>query len=477
MKNKLTNKYTVILSMVLVSALSACTKDQDFGKLQDAGIAQSISGTTSTDNPSSGCAGSGCPVVCPGDPSCPSGVNTATDSFTISQTSNNKVDILFVVDNSGSMGDNQANLANAFSGFIAPFSTSNVDYQIGVVSTTVRDAGYTSSYNFAQSLTIFNQGSNFSDGNPYLDPVVGKLLRRTNNDKVIKKGSTQDVVRQFAGRCTHLETWNHSGTLRSYFATDSSCPSGTAGLGNVQIGSYGNGYEQGLNSVIKFMAGSDKAALLRSDAKFAIIFVSDENEVITNNDGANDLAGLAGNATDAQKRTCNTNSIQNRINRFTTALNGKDAIMKFIVDVDGTDGSFGSNVGAFATNPNLTTSSTQRGYDYCGNTSGIGMMQNPEVYLKLAQQTSSVVADIDNDFTSTLTDIGNQIYTETIATTTLTHSNVVANSIVVTLNGSTVPKSVNNSDGWKYNAGAGTVTLTGIYAVPNGVVNITYNYN
>lgn len=44
-------------------------------------------------------------------------------------------DILFVIDNSGSMGSNQTNLINNFDSFIGVFSAAGVDYQIGFITT------------------------------------------------------------------------------------------------------------------------------------------------------------------------------------------------------------------------------------------------------------------------------------------------------------------------------------------------------
>ena len=56
-----------------------------------------------------------------------------TDSFEQNETVD--VDILFVVDNSGSMSSNQTNLKNNFSSFISAFSGSGVSYQIAVITT------------------------------------------------------------------------------------------------------------------------------------------------------------------------------------------------------------------------------------------------------------------------------------------------------------------------------------------------------
>jgi len=63
----------------------------------------------------------------------------AVDEF--QQNGENSTDILFVVDNSGSMGPFQADLATNFSSFIQIVESLEVDYHVGVVSTDVNDGG------------------------------------------------------------------------------------------------------------------------------------------------------------------------------------------------------------------------------------------------------------------------------------------------------------------------------------------------
>ena len=60
-----------------------------------------------------------------------------TDSFT--QDGDATVDILFVVDNSGSMSGNQANLKNNFDDFMAVFVSAGVDYQVALITTDQSD--------------------------------------------------------------------------------------------------------------------------------------------------------------------------------------------------------------------------------------------------------------------------------------------------------------------------------------------------
>tara|TARA_R110000822_G_scaffold46588_1_gene123935 strand:+ start:2338 stop:3915 length:1578 start_codon:yes stop_codon:yes gene_type:complete len=51
------------------------------------------------------------------------------------QTDTVDVDILFIIDNSGSMSSNQTNLKNNFDSFINNFATAGVSYQLGIITT------------------------------------------------------------------------------------------------------------------------------------------------------------------------------------------------------------------------------------------------------------------------------------------------------------------------------------------------------
>lgn len=51
---------------------------------------------------------------------------------------NNKVDILWVIDNSGTMGPKQTNLRNSINSFMSQFVNKGMDYRIAVVTTDIR---------------------------------------------------------------------------------------------------------------------------------------------------------------------------------------------------------------------------------------------------------------------------------------------------------------------------------------------------
>lgn len=63
----------------------------------------------------------------------------ASDIFTQNSSGKSKVDILWVVDNSGSMGDEQDQLAYNFSVFIENFLTKGVDFKMGITTTDTKN--------------------------------------------------------------------------------------------------------------------------------------------------------------------------------------------------------------------------------------------------------------------------------------------------------------------------------------------------
>ena len=67
------------------------------------------------------------------------GTNISDQTDVFHQPTEVKSDVLFVVDNSGSMGEEQSALASNFSSFIQHTTTLDVDYHIGVIATEVND--------------------------------------------------------------------------------------------------------------------------------------------------------------------------------------------------------------------------------------------------------------------------------------------------------------------------------------------------
>ena len=174
-------------------------------------------------------------------------VDATTNNFDQLATINNKIDILFVVDNSGSMAEEQANLAQSFTDFITKFGDRKLDFQVGVVST---DPTVSTSYWAATgSYTNSSPYKNFANAGS------GTLLAYKNagvaNAKIITP-NTPNYIDQFKQ--------------------------------NVTLGTNGSGAETGLLSVLNFLTpafiakGGWNEGFIREGALLSVIFLSDEDE-------------------------------------------------------------------------------------------------------------------------------------------------------------------------------------------------------
>lgn len=130
-------------------------------------------------------------------------------------------DLLFVVDNSGSMSDEQQLLADSFSDFYDFIAAENVSFHLGVTTTDI-------------------------DGNPVMPGAQGKLV---GNPKIIDN-STANAKQKFAQ--------------------------------NVNVGDNGDATERGLEAarlaITEPLVSTDNAGFLRPNAKLFMIFVSDEED-------------------------------------------------------------------------------------------------------------------------------------------------------------------------------------------------------
>jgi hypothetical protein len=153
-------------------------------------------------------------------------VNDGVDVFV--QEPPEAVDILMIVDNSGSMAPYQDQLGQNFEQFISFFVGANVDYHIGVTTT---DPGF--------------EEPTPTTGCPNPpDPAAGRILG--------------DVITP--------ETDDPAATFQEI----------------VNVGTCGSGFEMGLEAarmaVTEPLASDENAGFLREDATLSIIFVSDEED-------------------------------------------------------------------------------------------------------------------------------------------------------------------------------------------------------
>lgn len=170
-------------------------------------------------------------------------VASKSDDFIQTPVLNDKIDILFVVDNSGSMAQEQQNLADSFETFIDKFSSKNLNFQVGVISTDVfANADYWAA---TGAYAVSSPYKNMPNNGP------GSLLSKQGNDRIIRPTSI-NFIEQFKE--------------------------------NVLLGTTGSGIEAGILSMIKafdpamLAAGGWNEGFIRNEAFLAVIFVSDEGE-------------------------------------------------------------------------------------------------------------------------------------------------------------------------------------------------------
>lgn len=131
-----------------------------------------------------------------------------------------KIDILWVIDNSGSMATSQANIASNFSSFIQTFQTKNYDFQIGVTTT---DAYFGYHYN-------------------------------SNNNSKLKNNSTYSILDK------------NTPNLTNNF------------IANITQGTSGSGDERAFMSMKNALQNPLNSALKRNGSFLAVIIVSDEED-------------------------------------------------------------------------------------------------------------------------------------------------------------------------------------------------------
>lgn len=171
-----------------------------------------------------------------------SSFSVLSDSSSFQQTAvfqPRKLDVLFLMDNSGSMSSSQTSLANNFSSFIDRFITKGYDFKIAVGTS---DAYYGDQFiNSVCSLCNVNQTRFRSSVAP--SPVY--VIDKNNYDL----GLTSEVAR-----------------LKSDFAS------------NIKVGITGSGDERAFSSIKAVLNSSLNSGFHRTDAYLAIVIISDEED-------------------------------------------------------------------------------------------------------------------------------------------------------------------------------------------------------
>lgn len=169
----------------------------------------------------------------------------------------NKVDILFIVDDSGSMCEEQANLRRNFNLFIDKIVDIGADFQIAIITTDMMDVEESGRF------------QNIPDGTP------GASCMQTVDISACPTPDNGEEYPPLVLRSADPRYQNADGSVnRDKLQRDFGC--------SATVGTAGNGFEMGLEAAKTALdlnlRNGYNAGFLRDDAFLGIIFVTDEND-------------------------------------------------------------------------------------------------------------------------------------------------------------------------------------------------------
>lgn len=335
-------------------------------------------------------------------------------------TVNSKIDILWVMDNSGSMSPSQTNILSNFSSFMKNFNSKNLDYQMAVTTTEAYRAGA----NFANDSTIskYRDGATFSS--------AGNNYNKHTGINLIYPGVSPDVTATF--------------------------------MINGYQGDQGSGDERAFSSFMAALGNKSNPLLLRPNSYLAVIILSDEDDFSSASRMEYSWIARQQNETTAQYNA-----------RFVADHNysysGLDTIASYLSALDSLTGSTPSlrhyNVSAITAKDNTCVQSLLK--------AGASSTIIGQRYIDLATQTNGVIGSIcDPNFAGTLDAIQEKILE--LSTEFYLQRAPIASSIVVSVNSVAIPQDPVN--GWTFDSANNGIIFHGS-AIPASGADISVNFD
>lgn len=329
-----------------------------------------------------------------------------------------KLDVLFVVDNSGSMDNFQQQLVNNFSSFIDRFITKGYDFKIAVTTSEA--------YRY-QQLALTGNCASFCE-----ESRVQFRRGSVSQPYVIDKKNYD------------LSTTNGKNLLKSDF------------IANAHMGTDGSGDERAFSSFISALnygtnldgSPSPNKNFHRPDAFLAIVIISDEEDF-----SQTGVGGL--NESYSNPNLIPVAQFKTSLETFTGGQSGTDFTVSTISILD--------QACLDILDPNNISNPG----------SAIGRKIGTR-YKQLADLTGGTKNSLCQPFDTSLDNISDSIEGLSEASFVLTKAPVVA-SIRLLVNGVLVPKS--DTDGWSYTASTKTVKINGSTYKPSLGASIKLNFD
>jgi hypothetical protein len=339
-----------------------------------------------------------------------------SDSFKqTTGTTNSKVDILWVIDNSGSMESSQQNVTNNLNAFIQDFSSKGLDFKMAVTSTDAYRTQFTGNQNC----------SRFRNG--ILNSSCNTISGRTYSSYRIIDQLTPNLINNFMINASLTDTNNSI---------------------------YGSGDERAFQSIRAALNQPLNTGFIRQDSFLSVIIVSDEEDF--SHDGSTiredyNYSGLhtVQSYVDYLDGITNSTSTNRRYNVNAMAI--FDAACRDLLNTEWAGRKIGTRYGQLVDRVNEAHSTAEtRGLktSLCGN------------FAQDLQRIASGILTLANRFT-----LARIPKPETIS--------VIVNGVVIP-NRDTNPL---GDGGWVYEVSSNSILFVGLAYIPPSGSNIKVDYD
>ncbi len=337
-----------------------------------------------------------------------------------------KIDVLWVIDNSGSMASSQANLTANFSSFINQFQSKGYDFHMAVTGSDAWRGDITGlNVNNANLLRRARPGRiNFTSPYTYATNSLINIIDPTTSD------------------------------MTNVFVT------------NASQGTTGTGDERPFQSIKAFLNYDGNSDFRRADAFLAVIIVSDEDDFsITKADGSPDNYPFYGDFDEEAPNNLVTEHPMELV--APTPANAQDIYYLYNSSRLNTVQSYKDYLDSKLTSTDNYSVNTIAVLDTdCRKTLNdqVGGRRLGRRYAQMADLTNGVKASLCGDFAASLELIAKQ--TLKLTAKFKLNREPDQSTIKVVVDGVTIPNDANS--GWSYNAADWSITFNGNSVPPQG---------
>ncbi len=333
---------------------------------------------------------------------------------------NSKIDVLWVVDNSGSMSPSQTNMVNNFSAFMTNFVSKGLDYQMAVTTTDAYRAG--AYFQNDSSLSLYRDGATYTVNNVTYNKHTGINM--------LYPGVIGNILGAFEI--------------------------------NAFQGDQGSGDERAFSSMMASINNPANPHLVRAGSYLAIIILSDEDDFSSNTRVEYSFEAKGQNETQAQY---NARFVSDHNYTYT----GLDTVDSYISQLD-------ILTGSTPTLKHYNVSAITVKDDICKNTllsSGSSTSIVGQRYIDLATQTNGVIGSIcDTNFAGSLNSIQEKILELSTEFYLQRTPNVSSISVLV----NSIAIGHDDTNGWSYDAANNGIVFHGT-SIPVAGADIAVNFD